>query len=321
MTQLAPTSQLVLALLGPTASGKTAFSIEIAKALNAEILALDSTTPYQQFNIGSSKPSPSEQKQVRHHLIDLLEPGAPFSAFDFVKKADESIQEITARKKVPLIVGGTYFYLRSLQNGMFAIPPVDPSVVETLENEFEEQDQPLVKMHEMLTQLDPKTAGNIHPNDRYRMIRALSIIRATGKKPSELPLVRPAGTESTPRLWVKYALLVPRHELTQRITLRTDQMLNQGLVEETKRLLELFPNARALTSIGYAECVRYLKQEIDHKQLRNEIIEKTRQLAKRQMTWLRSDPEVRFIDHRDQERILLEVGNLQWILKGERNSS
>lgn len=320
MTQLPPTSQLVLALLGPTASGKTAFSIEIAKALDAEIIALDSTTPYRQFNIGSSKPSPSEQKQVRHHLIDLLEPGDPFSAFDFVKKADEAIQDITARKKVPLIVGGTYFYLRSLQNGMFAIPPVDPAVVETLENEFEEQDQPLVKMHEMLTQLDPKTAEHIHPNDRYRMIRALSIIRATGKRPSELPLVRPAGTESTPRLWVKYALLVPRHELTQRITFRTDQMLNQGLIEETKRLLETFPDARALTSIGYAECVRYLKQEIDHKQLRNEVIEKTRQLAKRQMTWLRSDPEVRFIDARDRERILLEVNNLQWILKGERNS-
>lgn len=313
-------NQIALAILGPTASGKSDFAIALAGKLHGEIIALDSTTPYKGFNIGSSKPSPSDQKKVPHHLLDVLEPDSPFSAFDFVKRADEAVTGCWNRKKLPLIVGGTYFYLKGLQNGMYSIPAVDPSIVESIENEFEEFEEASThKMHEELTKVDPQTAAHIHANDRYRLLRALSIIRSTGKKPSSLALA-PISENAKDRLWIKYALLVPRHELTQLITLRTDKMLNQGLIEETENLRKLCPTSRALQSIGYAECIRYLDKQIDHKQLRNEIIEKTRQLAKRQMTWLRSDPEVRFIDKRDLERVVLEVSNLTFVLSNQEIS-
>lgn len=307
-----PHSQLVIAILGPSASGKTAFAIELAQRLDGEIIALDSTTPYRGFNIGSSKPSPSEQRKVRHHLIDILNPEDDFSAFDFVKRADEAITDICNRKKTPLVVGGTYFYLKGLQNGMYAIPPVEPSVVEAIEQEFEEEENSLEQMHQTLKQADPQTAASIHPHDRYRILRALAIIRTTGQSPRNLKLA-PPSPEAASRLWIKYAMLIPRHELTQLITRRTDTLLTNGIVEETRLLKAEHPKAKALGSIGYAECVRFLENQIDQKQLRNEIIEKTRQLGKRQMTWLRSDPEIRFIDHRDQERVLLEISNLRHI--------
>lgn len=311
--------QMILALLGPSASGKTALSIELAEKLNAEIIALDSTTPFKEFNIGTSKPDPLIRKKIRHHLVDILEPTDTFTAFDFVKKADEAISDIFSRNKLPMIVGGTYFYLKGLQNGMYAIPPVDPSIVDTLEKEFEDLESPLEAMHQALQAADPTSAKSIHPNDRYRMIRALAIFRSTGKKPSELNLTHPSQSQNR-RVWVKYALLRSRHDLTQMITQRTDTLLAQGLVEEVKNLREKYPTAKALSSIGYAECVKFLSNEIDQKQLRNEIIEKTRQLAKRQMTWLRSDPEVRFIDSRDAERMVLEVSNLIFALKNKESS-
>ena len=218
-----------------------------------------------------------------------------------------------------MIVGGTYFYLKGLQNGMYAIPPVDPAIVETLEKEFEEMDNPLEAMHQTLQDADPASAKTIHSNDRYRMIRALAIFRSTGKRPSELNLAHPKP-EQHRRVWVKYALLRSRHDLTQLITQRTDMMLAQGFVEEVKNLWAKYPTAKALSSIGYAECVKFLNNEIDHKQLRNEIIEKTRQLAKRQMTWLRSDPEIRFIDSRDMDRIVLEVSNLIFALRNKEGT-
>ncbi len=311
---------LCLALLGATASGKTAFALEIAKELDAEIVCLDSTTPYRGFNIGSSKPSPSQQKQVPHHLIDILAPHENFSAGDFVRLADQAISNIHQRNKIPLIVGGTYFYLKSLQNGMYDLPPVGPDVVDALENSLEESERGLSVLYEELQKEDPSTAAKLHPNDRYRIVRALAIIRGTGKRPSDLTL-SPLSSEAGKRIWMKYALLVPRHELTQAIALRTDSMLNQGLVEETRLLKEHTPAARALSSIGYSECVRFIDGVIDQKQLRNEIIEKTRQLAKRQITWLRSDPEIRFIDHRDASRLSLEVSNLQFVMNHKKDAS
>jgi len=311
--------QMILALLGPSASGKTALSLELADKLNAEIIALDSTTPFKEFNIGTSKPDLLSRKKIPHHLIDILSPSDPFTAFDFVKKADEAISDIFARRKLPMIVGGTYFYLKGLQHGMYAIPPVDPSIVEGLEKEFEDLEQPLQAMHQALQAADPVSAQSIHPHDRYRMIRALAIFRATGKKASELNLAHPTNKQDR-RLWVKYALLRSRHDLTHLITQRTDLMLAQGLIEEVKNLRDKYPTAKALSSIGYAECVKYLNHEIDQKQLRNEIIEKTRQLAKRQMTWLRSDPEIRFIDSRDKERMILEVSNLRYALSTKDKS-
>lgn len=307
-------TQLILALLGPTASGKTELALKLADALSAEIICLDSTTLYRHFNIGTSKPDPLSRAKIPHHLVDICDPLEPFSAFDFVKRAESTLEEVIGGDKIPILVGGSYFYLKSLQNGLFDVPAVETEVVEEIEREFDPQENPLKAMHEKLSELDPLTAKKIHPQDRYRMLRALSIIRSTGKLPSTLFLKKPQSQEN-PRVWVKYAVLKSRHDLTQSIALRTDKMLSQGLIEETKNLLENFPGAKALSSIGYAECVKYLSHQIDLKQLRNEIIEKTRQLAKRQMTWLRSDPEIRFVDERDEKRIIFEINQLKEALR------
>lgn len=302
--------QMIIALLGPTASGKTELALKLAEALSAEIICLDSTTLYRHFNIGTSKPDPLSRNKIPHHLVDVLEPLETCSAFDFVKRAELSLEQIIEAGKLPLLVGGSYFYLKSLQNGLFDVPAVDTGTIDEIEKDFERYENPLQAMHEELSQLDGVSAQKIHPQDRYRILRALSIIRTTGKLPSALALKK-LEPQSQSRIWVKYAVLKSRHDLTQSIALRTDKMLAQGLIDETSRLLKEFPGAKALSSIGYAECVKYLSQQINLKQLRNEIIEKTRQLAKRQMTWLRSDPEVRFVDERDEKRVVFEIKQLK----------
>lgn len=307
-------SRLALALLGPTASGKTAFALQLATRLDGEIVCMDSTTVYKGFDIGSSKPTQQERIRVPHHLVDILEPGDGFSAFHFVQRADEVINEVSSRGKTPIVVGGTYFYLRALQHGMYPTPVIPTEVLEAIEREhFEDEGLNTAKMHDELKAQDPKAAEAIHPHDRYRLVRALAILRTTAQAPSTLAPTSLSESQKN-RLWMKYAMTLSRHALNQNIVSRTEKMLEQGLVDETRRLVEKYPQSRALKSIGYAEACAFLGRKLTEKQLRNEIVEKTRQLAKRQLTWLRSDPEVRYVDSRDGDRIQLEVTNLRFAL-------
>lgn len=304
-------SRLALALIGPTASGKTAFALEIAEKVQGEIVCMDSTTVYKGFDIGSSKPTQEERERIPHHLLDILEPADGFSAFHFVQRADEIINEIAARGKTPIVVGGTYFYLRALQHGMYPTPVIPTEVLEAIEREhFEDEGLNTAKMHDELKAQDAKAAAAIHPHDRYRLVRALAILRTTQEAPSALtPTVLSESQKN--RLWMKYAMTLSRHTLNKNIVARTEKMLEGGLVDEARRLVEKYPQSRALKSIGYAEACAFLSRKLTEKQLRNEIVEKTRQLAKRQLTWLRSDPEVRYVDARDGDRIALEVANLR----------
>lgn len=305
-----------LAIVGPTASGKTALATELAQQIQAEIICMDSTTVYKGFDIGSSKPSSESQQKVPHHLLDILEPNEPFSAFHFVQEAERCIVEIQSRGKVPLIVGGTYFYLRALQHGMYPKAIIPAELLESIEREyFEEDSYNTARMHADLKQQDPKAAEKIHPNDKYRLVRALAFLKSCSDTLPSEQKAEPLSEGQRSRLWLKYAMLLSRQALTQNISLRTEQMLSQGLVEEARSLLDMFPTARALGSIGYDECVRHLNKQLTEKQLRNEIIEKTRQLAKRQMTWLRSDPQMRFIDTTDIPRIVLDWNNLKYVLE------
>lgn len=311
--------KLLVAITGPTASGKTPFAIALAKRVGGEIIGMDSTTVYRGFDIGSSKPTAEEQHAVPHHLIDCLGPDEPFSAGKFVSLAEAAIQEIGQRGKLPILVGGTYFYLRALQHGMFPVPEVGEEVVEGIEREFadgesEREGAGTRRLHQALTKVDSLAAQTIHPHDRYRLVRALAIFRATGKKASELKPEPKAQT--TDRYWLKYAMTIPRERLHQMIENRTNVMIKRGLVEETERIGKQFPQARALASIGYAEVVASLKGQLGGKDLRQTIIEKTRQLAKRQTTWLRSDNEMRFIDDRDLDRAELEIKNLLHLFQG-----
>lgn len=307
-------NRLCIAVIGPTASGKTSFAVELAQKIGGEVVCMDSTTVYRGFDIGSSKPKPQEREKVPHHLIDILDPGEPFSAFHFVQRAEEIICEIQGRDKMPIVVGGTYFYLRALQHGMYSTPVIPAEIIENLEKEFfEDETLNTKRMHAELKAKDPEAGENIHPNDRYRLVRALAIIRTTGERPSQQKPTQISEGQKN-RIWMKYALAVSRHVLNQAIVRRTEKMLTEGLLEETRKLQETFPQARPLQSIGYAEACQYLSKKLTEKQLRNEIIEKTRQLAKRQTTWLRSDPEVRYVDFRDVARVALEVENLKFAL-------
>ncbi len=311
--------KITIAIVGPTASGKTAFATQLAEKVNGEIVCMDSTTVYRGFDIGSAKPTKAEQARIPHHLLDILDPNEPFSAYHFVQHADEIISSIHDRGKLPIIVGGTYFYLRALQFGMYQSPVIPAETIENLEKEYFEDDVlNTTKMHADLKKLDPEAALAIHPNDRYRLVRALSILRTTNERPSQLkiPARSPAQAE---RLWMKYALCQSRHQLNQAVVNRAERMLQDGLVAETKALLEKSPQARALQSVGYSEAVGFHLKRLTEKQLRNEIIEKTRQLAKRQITWLRSDPEIRYVDFRDLERVQLEIINLQAALGEEKS--
>lgn len=300
----------LLALLGPTASGKSAFALRLAERVNGEILSVDSTTVYRGFDIGSSKPSAEDRARIPHHLLDVLDPSEPFSAFHFVKLAAEAILEVAARGKTPILVGGTYFYLRALQHGMFDLPPIPATTIEAIEKEFLGEDQPATALHSELQMHDPEAAKQIHANDRYRLVRALAVFRTTGQKPSTLRPSTPALPTSQ-FVWMKYSMALSRHKLNAAIVNRADKMLTSGLLEETRQLLERYPDSRALESIGYKEVALFLKRQLTEKQLRNEIIEKTRQFAKRQVTWIRSDTEIRFIDDRDLDRVVLEWENLR----------
>lgn len=304
---------IAIAIVGPTASGKSAFALDLAGRLGAEIVCLDSTTVYRDFTIGSNKPSPAFQHRIPHHLLDILSPGENFSAHHFVERADKVLEDIHDRGKLPMVVGGAHFYLRALQNGMLPVPLIPVEIPSEIEKEFfEEEALNTRKMYEELSARDPDTAKKIHPNDTYRLVRALCILRVSG---IARPLrVEPISESQSSRLWIKYAIIVSRHELNLRIIERTENMLREGLVEETRNLMEKYPTARALKSIGYLECTLYLREKLSLKQLRSEIIEKTRRLAKRQICWLRSDPQIRFVDARDIDRVVLEIHNLQFAL-------
>ena len=296
--------KLCIAVLGPTASGKTGFAIAVAEKLGGEIVCVDSTTVYRGFDIGTAKPTTEQRQRVPHHLLDILDPQEAFNARDFVDQARAKMEEIASRGKIPVLVGGSYFYLRALQNGMYPTGGYDESVLDALEEEFPEN------LHEALVKEDPKAAQAIHPNDRYRLLRGMALVRS-GQKPSELEPAQPMGKEW---LWVKYAMAVSRKSLSDNIALRTKTMVRAGLVDETRSLLAQFPKARTLGSIGYAESVLLLHKKLDESSLETAITENTRKLLKRQMTWLRSDPEVRFVDSRDLGRVELEITNLQSVL-------
>jgi tRNA dimethylallyltransferase len=179
--------KLTLTILGTTASGKSKFAIDLAQKISAEIISLDSASIYKEFNIGTAKPLPEERESVPHHLIDIASPDEPFSAFHFIQFSKEAILQIESNKKIPLICGGSYFYLRALEHGMYPDVNVPQTVLDSLEQEYTEDDTlQTEKMHKELSKVDPESAKKIHPKDMYRLLRALSIYRFTKVLPSTL---------------------------------------------------------------------------------------------------------------------------------------
>ena len=276
------------ALLGPTASGKSRLALEAASRLPIEIVSVDSAQVYRGMDIGTAKPSAAQRARVPHHLIDLIDPDQRYSTGQFRADALRAISAILQRKKVPLLVGGTMLYYRSLAAGLDELPGADARVRAALDAEAAQRGWPA--LHGELAQVDPLAAQRIAPNDAQRIQRALEVFRVTGRPISALQ--RGAG-DPLPFVIKGCALVPERSALHANIEQRFDAMLAAGLIEELKALRKryrLSPDMPSMRAVGYRQVWEYLEGEYDAATLRSRAIAATRQLAKRQLTWLRSLP-------------------------------
>ena len=283
-------------LMGATASGKTALAMRLAERLPCDIVSVDSALVYRTMDIGTAKPSKAELARVPHRLIDICDPAEAYSAARFREDAEREMADITARGRVPLLVGGTMLYFRALQYGLSALPPADASVRTMLEREAERTGWS--GMHQKLRRLDPESAARIHPNDPQRIQRALEVYQLTGSPLSVLQ--KKDGTQKLPYRIVKLALATTDRALLHRhIEQRFLGMLDMGFENEVRELLsrgDLVPEMPSMRAVGYRQMVAHLNGEYDYKTMVYKGIVATRQLAKRQITWLRAESEVNWLD-------------------------
>jgi tRNA dimethylallyltransferase len=286
---MVPPQSVTVILTGPTASGKTAIALELARRHpgRIELVNADSMVVYRGMDIGTAKPTRAELAEIPHHLVDVRDPDQPFTAGEFVREAHAAIQDVHSRGKLALIVGGTGFYLKALLYGLWEGPAADLALRARLE-----AIEP-ARLHERLMTVDPVSALRIGAADRYRLVRAIELLELTGRTPTELQAAQPERPD--PRFEL---LIIDRasDELESRIAQRTSQMIQEGLVEETRALRERYPGARALSAVGYRETCAFLdgitptgrKISPGTAGLEDEIRLATRQLVKRQRTWFRS---------------------------------
>ena len=294
--------------MGPTASGKSALALRLCAELPCEIVSVDSAQIYQGMDIGTAKPGADVRNKVPHHLLDIVEPHESYSAARFRDDALTAMREITERERIPLLVGGTMLYFRALVDGLSDLPEADPVVRLMIDTMAEQDGWPAV--HARLREVDPETAARLDPNDSQRIERALEVYYLTNKPLSEL--LRKPKYVYFPYSPIKIAL-VPgdREMLHERIAQRFDAMLAQGLIGEVKALREeygLEPAMPSMRCVGYRQAWDYLEGRLDAEGLREQGIAATRQLAKRQLTWLRSMDDVTEFDclADDLETLVLE---------------
>jgi len=290
------TRPLAIALMGPTASGKTALAIEWARRLQTEIISVDSALVYRGMDIGSAKPDIEERQGIAHHLIDIREPSQTYSAADFAKDALPLMAEISGKNKIPILVGGTGLYFRALLDGLSDMPAADTEIRVAIQAQAEVRGWPA--MHEELRNIDPTAGARIKPNDVQRITRALEVFRQTGKPISE-------WQQASARIKFPYRVLrvciapKDRAVLHDRIARRFDLMLEQGFLEEMRSLMansSLHTDLPSMRAVGYRQAWRHLAGETSAEQFREEAIAATRQLAKRQLTWFRGELDLRWFD-------------------------
>jgi len=282
----------VVALVGPTATGKTALAIAVARACNAEIVNADSRQVFRGLDIGSAKPSRAEQAAAPHHLIDVVDPDEPFDAAEFHRLALRAIDAISARGRRVLVVGGTGLYVKVLRGGLFAGPKRDPALRARLE--AEEDADPGI-LYQRLRGLDPEAAARIHRNDRVRLVRALEVQTLTGRPISELQREHAFARGAVDMKTI--GLEIPRAEIYRRIDARCAEMIAAGLVDEVQRLFAAGYSAdlSALSSLGYREIGAFVRGLCSLEQAQADMARATRQFAKRQLTWFRNDPDVEWL--------------------------
>jgi tRNA dimethylallyltransferase len=296
----------VVILLGPTGVGKSKLALEWAEELGGEIISADSMQVYRHMDIGTAKPTPDEQKKVRHHLIDLVTPDQSFHAAFYRTLGRKTIDELS-RVKTPIwVVGGSGLYIKTLTQGLFASPQIDPQVRENLKREAKEKGTPL--LYERLTKEDPQTAFHLHPNDLFRIIRALEVLDSTGVPISFYREQHRFGER--PYLTLKLGMGMNRERLYHRIEKRVGRMLENGFLQEVEGLIEMGygPELKPMQSLGYKQLVQFLLKEIGWEEAIRQVIRDTRHYAKRQLTWFKADPEVHWWDEStDRQKIFLEI--------------
>lgn len=300
-------SQPLVALIGPTAVGKTALVLELAEELNAEVVSVDSMQVYRHLDIGTAKPTAPEQARVRHHLLDLVEPDQEYNLSRFIEDAEKACLEMAGRGKLPLLSGGTGLYLRGFQDGIFAAGDPDLLAGEEagpighelrLRLQKELHDLGREALHARLRKIDPQAAERIHANDTSRLLRGLEIFALTGQTWTELLASQQAARaqSGTRKKILKIGLTGSREWLYERINRRAVAMLEGGLLEEVEGLLALgySPDLKPLQAIGYRQAIDYLTGRTDYPETLELLARATRRYAKRQMTWFGRDPEIRW---------------------------
>jgi len=306
----------VVIVLGPTGVGKSKLAIEWAEELGGEIISADSMQVYRYMDIGTAKPTLDDQKRVQHHLIDLVPPDQPFHAALYRTLGRKTIDQLYENKTPIWVVGGTGLYIKTLIQGLFASPKIDPQVRESLKQEAKEKGADA--LYERLKKVDPKTAFHLHPNDLFRIIRALEVFDSTGAPISFYREQHRFGEK--PYLTLKVGLEINRDRLYHRIEERVDQMLEKGFLQEVERLMEMGygPALKPMQSLGYKQMVQFLLKEIGWDEAVRQMKRDTRHYAKRQLTWFKADSEIHWWDESiDREEIFLEIKSF-WRRGGER---
>ncbi len=302
----------VIAIMGPTASGKTAAALALAKQIPCEIISVDSALIYRQMDIGSAKPSLEERAAVPHHLIDILDPAEAYSVAQFSADVLELVKQIRARRKMPVLVGGTMMYFNALMNGLGDLPSANQAIRARLDADIAAYG--IASLHARLAEVDPGTAARLPPGDTQRIQRALEVIEITGQPLSTLYALQ---TKVAPSLNILPFSLEPsdRSVLHQRIATRFDAMVQHGFLDEVRALRErgdLTVSMPSMRCVGYRQAWAYLEGEYDLAEFRERSIIATRQLAKRQLTWLRSMPDRIVLD-------CLQPDNLEILLQKSTN--
>ncbi len=299
----------VIVICGPTASGKTGLAIELAKKINGEVVSCDSMQIYKDMNIGTAKPTIEEMQNIPHYMIDIVLPTQRYSVADYKNQAKEAIKEILKKGKTPIIVGGTGLYVNSL---IYEIeyPKIefDKEYRENLENQAKEKG--LEELYEKAKQIDPKAVEKISKTDKKRILRILEIYNATGKTKTEQEIL---SRQTEPEFdYHVYTLTWDREELYKRINKRVDVMIEQGLIEEVKSILEKYDNfPTAMQGLGYKEVVEYLEGKTTKEEMIEKIKQETRRYAKRQLTWFRKNKQTIWLDGSQDIR-----NNINIILEG-----
>ncbi|MBR2786810.1 MAG: tRNA (adenosine(37)-N6)-dimethylallyltransferase MiaA [Clostridia bacterium] len=299
----------IIVICGPTASGKTALSIKLAKKINGEIISADSMQIYESMDIGTAKPTAEEMDGIQHYLVGCISPTVRYSVANFKKDALKAIEEILSKGKTPIIVGGTGLYVDSLVQG------IDYNEVETdlnYRNELEKivEERGLEDLYKKALEIDPLAMEKISPNDKKRILRVLEIYHSTGKTKTQQEVESKAKENQYD--YVVFAINMEREKLYERINKRVDIMLENGLVGEVKELISKYNTMpTAIQGLGYKEVVQYLNNEISYDEMVEKIKQETRRYAKRQLTWFRRNKQITWINGLDDIQ-----NNINIILKG-----